>query len=176
MRMPFLDGNPYQIIPCLSNSRLCIVINLLFTALPSVFPLYPCRANAMHFLLAFSPSAYEPCLLSTGHTSLSVSYKVHLKRHLLLELSASLWDSMRFGTYSRPRSASVVLLWGRFSRGSVNLALSEFPCQIWGSWGTGTNSYGSFSFSWLLRSLCAELSNKFIELPSLEEFEALRFL
>lgn len=138
--------------PCLSNSGLSIILSLLFTAMPPAFPLYSCRANAMHFIFAFSPSVYWPRFLSTRHPSLSVSYEVHLKCHLLFEVFASFQDSKWFWVYSRPQSTCPSL---RASPGaSLILPFLSFPTRF-GAPGGQELILGIFFFSWLLRFLCA---------------------
>ena len=44
----------------------------------------------------FHPQFIDSSVLSLGHTSSSISYMVYLKYHLLLEVSSSLQDSVRF--------------------------------------------------------------------------------
>lgn len=96
--------------------------------MPPAFPLYSCRANAMHFIFAFSPSVYWPRFLSTRHPSLSVSYEVHLKCHLLFEVFASFQDSKWFWVYSRPQSTCPSL---RASPGgSLILPFLSFPTRF----------------------------------------------
>lgn len=140
----------------------------------------PCAPGSTHFLFTFPPSVYWSCFLSTGRTSPSIFYKVHLQCHLLLEVFSSLQESMGFWTYSHPQSTLFVLLLGHWANaspwGSLILLFLNFHTRL-GSSRTGTILTGHFFFLLPNSDFCMlEPSNKFTDSPSSEEFGALRCL
>lgn len=125
---------------------------------------HSCKSAIHSFASSFSPLSLQskryalpPCLFTffpldihlSAPLTKSVSNATFLK-----SLPAS-GTACGLGPVPGPKALQLSFSEGSFSRGFVNLAFSELSCQIWGSWRTGTNSYGSFFFAWLLRFLCA---------------------
>lgn len=113
--------NPSKTPHRLPNSRLSIFLSVVLTVLSPVIPPHLCKANNLfHVPHTFSVHLYiqaaGPAVLSTGYTSLGISYMVHLKCHLLLKTFSSLQESMKVSTYSNSQTlySSPLTFWHAF--------------------------------------------------------------